>query len=89
MRLPTLLSALCAVTGVTALQRTCDELTELARDVGALSLVTLLTRMIQTVKTGDRARAEAVAIEIEGHANRLGPALMSYVDETNPKLWTR
>jgi signal transduction histidine kinase/CheY-like chemotaxis protein len=71
---------------VAILQRVCGEITELARDVGALPLVILLAKMLQTVNAGDRVKAETMALEIEEHANRLGPALMSYLDEMNPKL---
>lgn len=71
---------------VTAIQRTCAELAELASGVGALPLMTLLAKARRTVEAGDRARAEAAAAEIEEHANRLGPALMLCVNGGNPKL---
>ena len=71
---------------VTTIERVHDELMDIAASIGAQAFIVMLGSIMQIVRRGDRAKAEEAATELEGHANRLGPALTLYIDGLRSKL---
>ena len=62
------------------ISRVHNELTEIATSIGAQALVALLVDIMRVIRAGNRTLAEKAVLEIEEHANKLGSALMLYVD---------